>query len=135
MPPLISHLRKLLSRSCFTGVQRVKINGVWFYFRISTCFTNAPSNTCSYYRHIDLQPYLLSLCLCPSVGVNAVRDPVRRRRARIPGGPFFTSSGALGVLGKDLNGPSASQRTGNFGFWYHTNTLVEHALFEPPHTE
>ncbi len=53
-----------------------------------------------------------------------VREPALRRRVRGPADPLFASSGSVGGFGKALNGSSASQGTGNFGFWYHTNKLV-----------
>lgn len=59
-------------------------------------------------------PFLPSVC--PSTGGNVVRDPALRRRARATAKPLFTSSGSVGGLGKALNGSSASQGTGNFGF-------------------
>lgn len=59
--------------------------------------------------------------VCPSIGGNVVREPALRRRARAPASPLFTSSGSAGGLGTVLNASSASQGTGNFGFWRSTN--------------
>lgn len=67
-------------------------------------------------------PSLPSVCL--STRGNVVRDPALRRRVRVPADPLFASSGSVGGFGKALNGSSASQGTGNFGFWYHANKLV-----------